>query len=138
MLQRARFYGRVPCREQQRERPVLGEKEQLDTLIPEYQHSGTVFVPKINSLIKQYSHFRRTRQDGNCFYRCFLFGLLENILTARNVTGAQKLVARIKWWKAKLVEVGYQELVFEDALDLFVEYLEELQRVSVRPSSWTA
>jgi Peptidase C65 Otubain len=49
-------------REEQRERPLLGEKESLEVLKSEYQSSGTVFLPKINFLTNQYRHFRRTRQ----------------------------------------------------------------------------
>jgi ubiquitin thioesterase protein OTUB1 len=121
----------VPYREQQRERPLLGDKEALEILKSEYQDASTVFLPKINSLVKHYIHFRRTRQDGNCFYRSFLFGLLESLLTTRNKKGALKMIERVKGWKDKLIAVGYQELVFEDALDLLVEFLEQVTNVQV-------
>lgn len=117
------------CREEQRKRPLLGDREPLEVLKGEYQDPSTVFGPKINSLVRKYVHFRRTRQDGNCFYRSFLFGTLEELLSTRNSTGTTKLIETVKGWKDKLLATGYQELVFEDALDMFVEFLEQVKNV---------
>lgn len=120
------------CRDEQRARPLLGDKQELSTLRAEYESGSATFVAKINSLTKQYAQFRRTRQDGNCFYRAFLFGLLEALLTSRNAAGAQKLAAVVSGWKEKLIATGYQELVFEDALDLFLDLLKQVSDTQVR------
>jgi hypothetical protein len=119
------------CREEQRERPLLGEKENLSMLRSEYTDSSTVFLPKLNSLTKQYRHFRRTRQDGNCFYRSFLFGLLETLIFARDAAVVERVSARVKGWRAKLIDIGFQELIFEDALNVLVELLDKIERFSV-------
>ena len=34
----------------------------------------------VQALGKSYSHIRRTRGDGNCFFRAFGFGYLEHML----------------------------------------------------------
>lgn len=121
-------------REAQRERPLLGEREPLQSLLPEYADSGTAFAPKIRSLMQRFTSFRRTRQDGNCFYRSFLFGLVEALLTARNHAAARRLVAIVEEWKQKMVAVGFQELVFEDAQELLLEYLRQVYDAKVRPA----
>jgi hypothetical protein len=121
-------------RDEQRKRPLLGDREGLSNLRAEYQDGSQVFIAKINSLVKRYQHFRRTRQDGNCFYRCFLFSILESLLTERNQAGAAKLIEVVQGWKRKLIDTGYQELVFEDALDLFVEFLKQVGNLEVRHS----
>ena len=119
-------------REAQRQRPLLGEREPLDSLLPEYQDSGTVFAPKIRSLMQQYCGFRRTRQDGNCFYRSFLFGLIEHLLTSKSYAAAKRLVAIVAEWKVKLAAAGFQALVFEDAQDILLEYLKQVYDVKVQ------
>ena len=47
----------------------------------EYAEGSTIFLAKIDRLGSLgYSYMRRTRGDGNCFYRAFVFGYLERLL----------------------------------------------------------
>lgn len=46
----------------------------------EYEAGSRVFVDKIKSLESTYSSIRRTRGDGNCFFRSFIFAYLENLV----------------------------------------------------------
>jgi hypothetical protein len=46
----------------------------------EYAQGSQVFVAKIDALAKRYHSMRRTRGDGNCFYRSFVFAYLEWLL----------------------------------------------------------
>jgi ubiquitin thioesterase protein OTUB1 len=62
---------------------------------------------------------RRTRGDGNCFYRGFLYGYLASLIG--DPQECQRFVACLRGWKSKLVHCGFQELVFEDALDLLLD-----------------
>ena len=41
-----------------------------------------------------------------------------------------RVISCFKGWREKMVAVGFQELVFEDALDLVVELLKEIKEVS--------
>jgi hypothetical protein len=55
---------------------------------------------------------RRTRGDGNCFFRSFLFGCLEGLLL-QDDGGAERdrLLGRLEGLKKELIEVGgYDEL----------------------------
>ena len=51
----------------------------------EYAVGNLVFAKKIESLSKSFSSLRRTRGDGNCFYRAFLFSYLEGLLVTSNM-----------------------------------------------------
>ena len=55
--------------EQAKERPLLGEIEPLERLLEEYQE-GTGYRMKVKKLIDDgWSGIRRSRGDGDCFYR---------------------------------------------------------------------
>ncbi len=49
--------------------PLLGDLEPLTALEAEYLEGSQVFLRKIHRLKELYSSIRRTRGDGNCFYR---------------------------------------------------------------------
>ena len=54
---------------------------------------------------------RRTRGDGNCFFRSFCFGLLEGLLLGADGGEAARLVRLLEGLKRPLVEVGgYEEI----------------------------
>lgn len=60
----------------------LGPYEELETLAEEFGYSER-YRKKVDDLLKRgYHGWRRVRGDGNCFYRSFGFGLLEQIITA--------------------------------------------------------
>lgn len=44
-----------------------------------------MFTTKIEKLELRYSYMRRTRGDGNCFFRGFIFSYLEGLLLKRDV-----------------------------------------------------
>ena len=55
--------------EQAKERPLLGEIEPLGRLMEEYQE-GSGYKMKVQKLIDDgWSGIRRSRGDGDCFYR---------------------------------------------------------------------
>ena len=55
--------------EEAERRPFVGDLEPLDALKAEYENGSSVFVQKISSLATTYGNIRRTRGDGNCFFR---------------------------------------------------------------------
>lgn len=56
-------------------------------------------------------HGRRTRGDGNCFFRAFLFGYLEHLLLSGDAAECARVLARLEAMKRSLVEVGgYDEI----------------------------
>jgi ubiquitin thioesterase protein OTUB1 len=52
-------------------RPMLGDIEPISALREEYQGSSGAFSAKIDTLDKDgWTGIRRTRRDGDCWYRC--------------------------------------------------------------------
>lgn len=57
----------------------------------EYAAGSPVFVAKIAELEKAYGGLRRTRGDGNCFFRSWLFSYLEQLLMGGQEAEAEAL-----------------------------------------------
>ncbi|CAF1540439.1 unnamed protein product, partial [Didymodactylos carnosus] len=75
-------------------------------------------------LMKKYKYIRKTRGDGNCFYRAFGFGYLEqNLKNELELDRFRKLVADLK---DKLVQLGYQEFTVEDVRDVVLETIDKI------------
>ena len=66
--------------------PLVSEKKTLDVLLKEFTDHKN-FTRQMEDLIKlkQHSHYRQMRRDGNCFYRAFLLGLFETIETNQDM-----------------------------------------------------
>eukprot|EP00798_Chlamydomonas_sp_ICE-L_P001658 gene1658-33051_t len=65
--------------------PYVAEREPLEGLNAEYEHGNEVFLYKITKLQQTFTHFRRTRGDGNCFFRAFLFSYIEGLLNSQDM-----------------------------------------------------
>ncbi|XP_062183714.1 OVARIAN TUMOR DOMAIN-containing deubiquitinating enzyme 1-like [Phragmites australis] len=89
---------------------TLGRQEPLLVLVRKAA-KNPVIQQKFKILSKHYVCFRRTRKDGCCFYRAFLFSYLENLGQMQNsqaeVTRLMECVAtsrenlcRLKWDKS--------------------------------------
>lgn len=68
-------------RDEVESKPLLGPIEDPANLISEYT-DNPVFLPKIGHLCQLYSGIRRTRGDGNCFYRSFIASIGEACVKA--------------------------------------------------------
>ena len=51
----------------------------------EYRDGSSVFRDKIHSLGLHYSSIRRTRGDGNCAFRAFIFGYMEQLVKTNDL-----------------------------------------------------
>ncbi|OXB52259.1 UNVERIFIED_CONTAM: hypothetical protein H355_004567, partial [Colinus virginianus] len=60
--------------------PLVSERLELAVLYKEYAQDDHVYQQKIKDLLQKYSYIRKTRPDGNCFYRAFGFAHLEVLL----------------------------------------------------------
>jgi ubiquitin thioesterase protein OTUB1 len=67
---------------------MVGVKESLSSLKAEYAAGSQVFVHKIESLEGSYSAIRRTRGDGNCFFRSYIFSYLEGLVERSDLAEA--------------------------------------------------
>ena len=60
---------------------VVGEEEPPSVLLPVYA-DNPAFLPKLHALCAQFRALRRSRGDGNCFYRSLLVSLAERLVRA--------------------------------------------------------
>jgi ubiquitin thioesterase protein OTUB1 len=105
--------------------------------------SSAGFVPGIRDMATRFSSIRKVRGDGNCFYRAFLFGYLDNLLSyylsvkedstsdssamieTANIERA-RVLGIVEKSMAELVELGYSEFAIEVFYDEFCELLSTL------------
>ncbi|KAK9846306.1 hypothetical protein WJX81_001294 [Elliptochloris bilobata] len=104
----------------------VGDIEPLVALEKEYEAGSEVFVRKIRSLESSYRSMRRTRGDGNCFFRSFIFAYMEVLVATNDLAERNRVVTCLRQWRPKLMETGFQELVFEDALEVLIDQLNSL------------
>ncbi|GAA5930667.1 OTU family ubiquitin thioesterase [Sporobolomyces koalae] len=99
--------------EQANSRPLLGNVEPLEDLLREYQPTSG-YHAKIQRLISDgWTGIRRSRGDGDCFYRAFIFSLLSTYLALPAVHSA-RLLATFESLLALLSACGFEEIVWRD------------------------
>jgi Peptidase C65 Otubain len=59
--------------------PFVGSKGELTSLEDEYSEDK-VYQQKVRDLKLKYKWIRRTRPDGNCFFRAFSYAYMEQLL----------------------------------------------------------
>ncbi|XP_078163591.1 OVARIAN TUMOR DOMAIN-containing deubiquitinating enzyme 1-like [Carex rostrata] len=104
--------------------PFVGGKEPLSALAAEFESGNSIFFEQIQLLGEKYTALRRTRGDGNCFYRSFMFSYLEHILVTHNKAEVERVMFCIEKCKMDLVNLGYPKLSYEVFFALFTELLE--------------
>ncbi|OVA09679.1 Ovarian tumor [Macleaya cordata] len=105
---------------------LILEPEPLSALSAEYQSGSPVLQEKIKVLGEIYAAIRRTRGDGNCFFRCFMFSYLEYILESQDKAEVDRITANVEQCKKTLQSLGYADFTFEDFFALFLEQLESV------------
>lgn len=123
--------------------PLLADCQSLDVAAREFADMHPVFCAKLLDLHAQgMRQLRRVRGDGNCFYRCCLFGLLESLLRVPTLAARRVAVDRVRavFARAKdvMLRVGYQECVLEDPLTVLHELLDTVQGGTLTPSGLEA
>ncbi|RZC60352.1 hypothetical protein C5167_022101 [Papaver somniferum] len=101
-------------------------QEPLSVLSEEYQSGSPILLEKIQVLSESYAAIRRTRGDGNCFFRSFMFSYLEHILESQDKAEVDRITANIEQCKKTLQSLGYADFTFEDFFALFLEQLENV------------
>jgi len=83
-----------------------------------------VFKSKVVKIGESYSEFRRTRPDGNCFFRAVGFRLFELML--ESLDDFSKVKKSVEGSKDEMVKLGMPEFTVEDFFDNFMDTLERL------------
>ena len=104
---------------------LVGDKVSLSELVEEYAGgSNEQFKTNISNLRKAYGSMRRSRGDGNCFFRAFVFSYLEHVAETGDMSERKRMVARLSDIKDVLLKAGYDELVLEGPLEILLDLLE--------------
>lgn len=123
--------------------PLTSDRQPLTALEEPYQDPGSQhFLAGVRILQQNYSHVRMVRGDGNCYYRAFLFSVVEQLLLAKNKqpktttssspppqqsSEGQRILEWIKTdsWK-QVLAMGYDEMTLEIFYDAMVDLLERV------------
>ncbi|KAL5732373.1 hypothetical protein ACOSP7_031718 [Xanthoceras sorbifolium] len=106
--------------------PFVADKEPISALAAEYQSGSPILLEKIKILGEQYASIRRTRGDGNCFFRSFMFSYLEHILNSQDQAEVDRIKAKVEECRKTLQSLGYADFTFEDFFSLFLEQLDSV------------
>ncbi|CAN8304053.1 unnamed protein product [Cochlearia groenlandica] len=116
--------------------PYVGDKEPLSSLSAEYESGSPILLEKIKLLDNQYSAIRRTRGDGNCFFRSFMLSYLEHILESQDRAEVDRIKVNVEKCRKNLQNLGYTDFTFEDFFALFLEQLDDILQGSEESISY--
>jgi len=107
------------------EQPLVSEKFDLNDLLKEYLPEDIIYRKKIEELNKTFKYIRRTRGDGNCFFRAFGFAFFETLIG--NKKKVDSLRETVNKCCADLTTLGYHGFTIDDFKDVFLEVLDKLE-----------
>lgn len=90
---------------------MVSDLQAIDTLGNEYTDDA-VYCNKVKDLGEKYTAMRKTRPDGNCFFRAFAFAYLEYLVRHKEDYETFRELAENS--KDKLVKLGFPEFTLED------------------------
>jgi ubiquitin thioesterase protein OTUB1 len=107
---------------------LVGQKETIEVgLISTYdKDTSPEYYQKALELSNRYSHIRKIRGDGNCFYRAVLTAVIERILNNRHEL--EPFTALCKSWRKRLLDLSFPELTtgdFCDSMETLCESIKE-------------
>lgn len=145
--------------EEASKQPLMSERIPILVLRDEYEGGSAAFVKQIDFLQQSgYAYIRRTRRDGDCFYRCashpiftvFLksdtdslsalaFAWLERLLNSpKQAVEVAKAHSLLDSSLAVLKAAGFQELVYEDFYDVLISLIRQIVVPEPNGSTLTA
>ena len=83
----------------------------IEVLEREYEYDA-VYREKLSSLRSQFSHFRRTRPDGNCFFRAFCYAFIEYLI--ENRAEFEPFTQTVRQFHTVLLDLGFPEFTTTD------------------------
>ncbi|KAJ7584868.1 cysteine proteinase [Mycena floridula] len=110
------------------DRPLINEIAPMSALREEYENGAPSFVQQIDWLFSQgYTSIRRTRGDGDCFYRSVAFSYVERLLHAPDLPLATvSAISSLESTLPLLEEAGFEKMVYEDFYDVLVGLLQNI------------
>mmetsp|Transcript_36036 Transcript_36036/g.67103 ORF Transcript_36036/g.67103 Transcript_36036/m.67103 type:complete len:239 (+) Transcript_36036:57-773(+) len=108
---------------------LVSQPTPLAALKAEYAENPS-FLSKVEGLEDHFQAIRRTRPDGNCFYRAYLFGLFEQL--AGNKERHAAVTQRLRGALDVCTAAGYEKVAIED---FYEEFMASIDRMSIEGSS---
>ncbi|GFO48669.1 ubiquitin thioesterase [Plakobranchus ocellatus] len=104
---------------------MVSQLHTFDEIVEEYSQEDAIYRQKIEDLKSRFKNLRKTRGDGNCFYRAFGFAYLEKLLNdgkeyKRFLDIAQKS-------KDELIGLGFPQFTLEDFHDTFMDVVKMVE-----------
>jgi ubiquitin thioesterase protein OTUB1 len=62
--------------------PLIGPPESFEVLTEQLK-GNEAFLRKLPNVAARYAALRRVRGDGNCFFRAFIYSLLQQVSSGR-------------------------------------------------------
>lgn len=93
---------------------LVGNQESLSSLKDEYLNDD-VYQMKVKDLLTKYKFIRRTRPDGNCFFRAFCYAYLERLVL--NKDEYKIFIERVQKNQNELIKMGFPQFTVEDFYD---------------------
>lgn len=92
----------------------MSDLHDLSVLDCEYS-DDPVYTSKLKNLTSKYKSIRKTRPDGNCFFRAFAFAYLEYLVKHKDDYEPFRQLAEDS--KERLVKLGFPQFTLEDFHD---------------------
>ncbi|CAG5129819.1 unnamed protein product [Candidula unifasciata] len=105
--------------------PLISNLLTFDEIVEEYSDEDSVYRHKIEDLKGRYKNMRKTRGDGNCFFRAFGFSFLEKLL--QDADGYKSFVDVVHKSKDMLISLGFPQFTLEDFYDTFVDIVKQVE-----------
>lgn len=85
----------------------------------QHEYAGNAaFLRKIDDLPTKYDCYRRVRGDGNCFYRAYVFAILERIAVRRDIALLTRLTQHLSTTVPRMVALGMPDYCVEPFHDM--------------------
>lgn len=115
--------------------PFVSEKISVQELKTDYQEDDDIYQNKIKNLERDYEHLRRTRPDGNCFFRAFGFAYFESLIGEENAGELDKFIKFTRKSKDDLIKLGLPAVTIEDFFEIFLEVLIHIKEGKIKNSA---
>ncbi|EGN94864.1 hypothetical protein SERLA73DRAFT_187954 [Serpula lacrymans var. lacrymans S7.3] len=110
------------------QKPLIDELASMSVLREEYEHGSASFLRQIDYLTKDgYDCVRRTRGDGDCFYRSVAYAFVERLLYSPDPTMAVgSALSQIESTLPMLTGARFDPFVYEDFMECFTTLIQSI------------
>lgn len=112
----------------------ISPKIPIQELKSDYQPDDVIYQKKIDYLEKDYAHLRRTRPDGNCFFRALGFAYFESLLNDKDQDELDRFIKFTQLSKEDLISLGLPAVTIEDFYEVFLEVLLNIKDKQIETS----